>query len=263
MAECELYCNFRKCRKVLEYVGYMTSCSHAFCSEHGLKILKGGDPNSLRCPACNTIMIEGTDIVKTNLNPTEKYKSMILAGMKPDDALEICIRSIRFWTFQNAQELERSKHVTEHLRTRIGFLQTEFQNCERQKKHYEEQMKQVQTVLQKQKVELLEKNRMIQKLQIDLDNEKRMKRTLQNQQQSFRYDSPMHIQRSQHNLSPQDDMHHNIEDAQPFLSQHAMHIDNHRRMNDFVQVAQNNQKPFNLFDPEVGFRNNDGGNNLF
>ncbi|GFQ87906.1 e3 ubiquitin-protein ligase CCNB1IP1 [Trichonephila clavata] len=52
------------------------------------------------CPACDTALSGKYDIVKVDLNPNEQYKSMVLAGQRPEVIFEICSRAISFWTYQ-------------------------------------------------------------------------------------------------------------------------------------------------------------------
>lgn len=44
------------------------------------------------------------DIVHTSLNPSQSFKSTILAGMDPMTIHDICGRALGFWTYQVAQE---------------------------------------------------------------------------------------------------------------------------------------------------------------
>lgn len=39
-----------------------------------------------------------------DVNPSEEYKSMVLAGHRPDIIVEVCSRAISFWNFQMQQE---------------------------------------------------------------------------------------------------------------------------------------------------------------
>ncbi|WAR09315.1 CIP1-like protein, partial [Mya arenaria] len=72
----DLICNYRKCRKRLTDIAYVTACSRQ--TNLSLKF----------------------EIVRNNLQPSEQYKSMILAGLKPDVINEICSRAIAFWMYQ-------------------------------------------------------------------------------------------------------------------------------------------------------------------
>jgi E3 ubiquitin-protein ligase CCNP1IP1 len=45
------------------------------------------------------------DVVVTNLNPTEDYKTSVLSGLRPFVIMEIAGRALSFWAYQAAQEM--------------------------------------------------------------------------------------------------------------------------------------------------------------
>ncbi|KAF0989595.1 hypothetical protein HZS_4905 [Henneguya salminicola] len=96
----ELVCNFKKCRKPLRGISWVTSCSHIFCDEDGTREFG----KAFICPACDTNLSGKLDIVRTDLTPTEQYKSMVLAGHKPENIMEISSRALAFWSYQMHQE---------------------------------------------------------------------------------------------------------------------------------------------------------------
>ncbi|KAL2078984.1 hypothetical protein ACEWY4_024728 [Coilia grayii] len=103
MALCEdtLFCNFPKCRAKLSGFAWVTACSHAFCDQHG----SGEFSRSPAiCPACSSALSGKLDIVRTELSPSEEYKAMVLAGLRPETVLDICARALAFWTYQVHQE---------------------------------------------------------------------------------------------------------------------------------------------------------------
>ncbi|XP_057317494.1 E3 ubiquitin-protein ligase CCNB1IP1-like [Hydractinia symbiolongicarpus] len=100
MVDNDLVCNFKKCRKRLVNIAWVTSCSHTFCDEDGTREFS----KSFVCPACDTNLNGKHDIVRHELQPNEQYKSMILAGLKPEIIMEIASRAIAFWTYQAQQE---------------------------------------------------------------------------------------------------------------------------------------------------------------
>ncbi|KFD56671.1 hypothetical protein M514_02347, partial [Trichuris suis] len=80
----ELICNFRHCRRRIEGHAWVTSCSHIFCDHDGqLEFSK-----KLACPACDAGLPGKFDIFRINMNPTEQFKSMVLAGQKPETIFE-------------------------------------------------------------------------------------------------------------------------------------------------------------------------------
>ncbi|XP_071374415.1 E3 ubiquitin-protein ligase CCNB1IP1 [Centroberyx affinis] len=96
-----LLCNFPKCRAKLSGFAWVTACSHAFCDQHG----SGEFSRSPAiCPACSSALSGKLDIVRTELAPSEEYKAMVLAGLRPDIVLDISSRALAFWSYQTHQE---------------------------------------------------------------------------------------------------------------------------------------------------------------
>ncbi|KAI0222946.1 E3 ubiquitin-protein ligase CCNB1IP1 [Lamellibrachia satsuma] len=98
--DCDLVCNFRKCRKRLNTNAWVTSCSHIFCDDDGSREFN----KSYTCPACETSLSGTYDIIRIDLQQSEKYKTMVLAGQKPETVIEIASRALAFWTYQIHQE---------------------------------------------------------------------------------------------------------------------------------------------------------------
>ncbi|XP_077865951.1 E3 ubiquitin-protein ligase CCNB1IP1-like, partial [Saccoglossus kowalevskii] len=92
----DLVCNFKKCRKRLSAFAWVTSCSHIFCDEDGSREFN----KTYSCPACETSLSGKFDIVRIDLNPIEQYKSMVLAGQRPEVVMEIASRALAFWSYQ-------------------------------------------------------------------------------------------------------------------------------------------------------------------
>ncbi|XP_019951074.1 E3 ubiquitin-protein ligase CCNB1IP1 [Paralichthys olivaceus] len=96
-----LLCNFPKCRTKLSGFAWVTACSHVFCEQHG----SGEFSRSpVSCPACSSALSGKLDIVRTELSPSEEYKAMVLAGLRPDIVLDISSRALAFWSYQVHQE---------------------------------------------------------------------------------------------------------------------------------------------------------------
>ncbi|XP_069025934.1 E3 ubiquitin-protein ligase CCNB1IP1 [Embiotoca jacksoni] len=96
-----LLCNFPKCRIKLSGFAWVTACSHVFCDQHG----SGEFSRSPAiCPACSSALSGKLDIVRTELSPSEEYKAMVLAGLRPDVVLDISARALSFWSYQVHQE---------------------------------------------------------------------------------------------------------------------------------------------------------------
>ncbi|XP_028331101.1 E3 ubiquitin-protein ligase CCNB1IP1 isoform X2 [Gouania willdenowi] len=103
MSVCDdaLLCNFPKCRTKLSGFAWVTACSHVFCDQHG----SGEFSRSPAiCPACSSALSGKLDIVRTELSPSEEYKGMVLAGLRPDIVLDISARALAFWCYQVHQE---------------------------------------------------------------------------------------------------------------------------------------------------------------
>ncbi|KAK2863062.1 hypothetical protein Q5P01_002595 [Channa striata] len=103
MSVCDdtLLCNFAKCRTKLSGFAWVTACSHVFCDQHG----SGEFSRSPAiCPACSSALSGKLDIVRTELSPSEEYKAMVLAGLRPDIVLDISTRALAFWSYQVHQE---------------------------------------------------------------------------------------------------------------------------------------------------------------
>ncbi|XP_017291645.1 E3 ubiquitin-protein ligase CCNB1IP1 [Kryptolebias marmoratus] len=103
MSVCDdtLLCNYPKCRAKLSVFAWVTACSHVFCDQHG----SGEFSRSPAvCPACSSALSGKLDIVRSELSPSEEYKAMVLAGLRPDVVLDISARALAFWSYQVHQE---------------------------------------------------------------------------------------------------------------------------------------------------------------
>lgn len=74
MSELNLVCNYKKCRVVLNTFAWVTSCSHVFCDDDGSRTFN----QEKKCPCCNEVLNRQWDIVHTNLNPNESFKSVCI-----------------------------------------------------------------------------------------------------------------------------------------------------------------------------------------
>ena len=45
------------------------------------------------------------DVVVTNLNPSEDYKTSVLSGLSPNVIMECAGRALSFWAYQTTQEM--------------------------------------------------------------------------------------------------------------------------------------------------------------
>ena len=64
------------------------------------------------------------DVVSTQLNPTEDYKTSVLSGLNPSIIMECAGRGLAFWTYQSTQEMYVPIAGSEiHLLTRDSIYQ--------------------------------------------------------------------------------------------------------------------------------------------
>lgn len=145
MANCDLYCNFKRCRKVLTSTIWVTSCSHVFCEDHGFP----GTEQERKCPACNVDLSKDFDIIRSTMNPTEEFKSvsigislfwmelheyltwklfqMILAGLRPEIVIEMTSRAFSFWSYQMSQERNYLQLMMKHWKDRCVEFESAYQ----------------------------------------------------------------------------------------------------------------------------------------
>ncbi|XP_070543928.1 E3 ubiquitin-protein ligase CCNB1IP1-like isoform X2 [Ptychodera flava] len=172
----DLMCNYKKCRKHLSTFSWVTSCSHVFCDEDGTREFN----KSYSCPACETSLSGKFDIVRIDMNPSEQYKSMVLAGQRPEVIMEIASRALAFWAYQNHQERtyqeymanknkERNTQLEQYYEQILSRAQAEVKALKGQiaalKKELETSKKRHGEISEK----LMEKHRQHQKLQTMYD----------------------------------------------------------------------------------------------
>jgi len=123
--EFTLRCNTLKCRKEIANRAVVTTCryarrtphsgvpsltfsSHVFCIDCANQLqLAAGQRDNRRpiCPACDAHLPNPDDIIITNLNPTEDYKTSVLSGLSPNVIMECASRALAFWAYQATQEM--------------------------------------------------------------------------------------------------------------------------------------------------------------
>lgn len=180
----DMICNFRKCRKSLTNEAWVTTCSHAFCIEHGKREFKRNSDNAMTCPACGSELRDKFDVIQADLKPGETFKSIVLAGMKPDTIMEIAMKAMSFWSYQVEQETLYQESMSKHSREKLQCME-EINNLNLQKlkaeletwkrkiaslqAEYNKKRKQTEEL----KACLEDKSRKIQKLTFQLDAQKR------------------------------------------------------------------------------------------
>lgn len=180
----EIVCNFRKCRKSLLSQAWVTTCSHAFCVEHGKREFKRTAENSLTCPACGAELRDKFDVIQADLKPNETFKSIVLAGMRPDTIMDIAMRAMSFWAYQVEQETLYQESVAKHAREKLQCmeeintlnlqkLKAELETCKRKINSLQSECSKRSKQAEDMKARLEEKSRKIQKLTFQLDAQKR------------------------------------------------------------------------------------------
>lgn len=196
-----MVCNFRKCRKSLSNQAWVTTCSHAFCIEHGKREFKRNSDNLLTCPACGNELRDKFDVIQADLHPSETFKSIVLAGMKPDTIMDIAMRAMSFWSYQVEQETMYQETLANHTKEKLQCLEeihtlnlqkvkAELETCKRKiasmQTEYNKKRKQVDEL----SANLEEKSRKIQKLTFQLDAQKR--KTIHEPEELKRTNSKIH-----------------------------------------------------------------------
>ncbi|KAI9472223.1 MAG: hypothetical protein EXX96DRAFT_653367 [Benjaminiella poitrasii] len=248
MAEVDIHCNVMKCRKslTLEAQACVTSCSHIFCVDCSNSLFS----KALVCPACNVALSEkyvvntyidlsvhahtpthiihtfklfSDDIILTQLNPTEEYKSSVLAGLKPDIILDIGMRAIAFYEYQTSQEILYRSMVQKAIENKYHHLKDKFEMTTRDLNHLVNVEKKKQIALMKdfemEKLKsqqmlgkLEEKTRQFQKLQAMYEKLKRKAMTSNmheafmnppNQQNLVTYQTAHPVLRIDHKIQPE------------------------------------------------------------
>lgn len=168
-----LLCNFPKCRTKLSGFAWVTACSHIFCDQHGNGELSR---SPVTCPACSSALSGKMDIVRTELSPSEEYKALVLAGLRPDIVLDISARALTFWSYQvhhermyqeyslsraEAQLKQMDKILTQQNQSReleLSAMRGEVASLKRVMEEYKRKYSEVSE-------KLMERNRQYQKLQ--------------------------------------------------------------------------------------------------
>ncbi|KAE9371736.1 hypothetical protein N431DRAFT_410726 [Stipitochalara longipes BDJ] len=122
-----LRCNVLKCRKELNDHAVVTTCSHVFCIDCANRCQLSGQREGQRpsCPACRVSLTNPDDVVITNLNPTEDYKTSVLSGLHPNIIMECAGRALSFWAYQSTQEITYHEYLAKNLTDKYASLNTQ------------------------------------------------------------------------------------------------------------------------------------------
>lgn len=180
----DMVCNFRKCRRSLNSQAWVTTCSHAFCIEHGKREFKRNSENSMTCPACGSELRDKFDVIQADLKPNETFKSIVLAGLKPDTIMDIAMRAMSFWSYQVEQETLYQESLAKHAREKLQCLEeintlnlqklnAELETCKRKVVSLQTEYNKKRKQAEEMSAQLEDKTRKIQKLTFQLDAQKR------------------------------------------------------------------------------------------
>ncbi|KOS20688.1 NEDD8-activating enzyme E1 regulatory subunit [Escovopsis weberi] len=101
--------------------------THIFCldcaSRNGLASSETAS-RRITCPLCEAQLVNARDVVVTNLNPTEDFKTSVLGGLSPGIVMECARRALNFWGFQTTQNLFYQQHLQKGLTERYVALGT-------------------------------------------------------------------------------------------------------------------------------------------
>ncbi|KAG0765943.1 hypothetical protein G6F57_004241 [Rhizopus arrhizus] len=141
--------------------------------------------------AIQPYQIGNGDIVLSQLNPTERYKSSVLAGLKPEVILDISGRAIAFYEYQLSQELCFKSILQSNIEQKYNTLKEQFNMMNRDLNHIikaslrekELEKKKCQQIA----LQLEEKTKQFQKLQSMYEKLKRkaIVPNIQQQQQNY------------------------------------------------------------------------------
>ncbi|PQE16303.1 e3 ubiquitin- ligase ccnb1ip1 protein [Rutstroemia sp. NJR-2017a WRK4] len=65
------------------------------------------------------------DVVITNLNPSEDYKTSVLSGLSPNVVIECAGRALSFWAYQTTQEIVYQEYLAKSLTDKYATLNTQ------------------------------------------------------------------------------------------------------------------------------------------
>ncbi|KAF4633541.1 hypothetical protein G7Y89_g4578 [Cudoniella acicularis] len=174
--EFTLRCNNLKCRKEVSGHAVVTTCSHVFCIDCSNRYQLSGcrEGLSMVCPACDNQLRNPDDIVVTNLNPTEDYKTSVLSGLSPNIIMECAGRALNWWAYQTTQEIIYQGCMSKNLQEKYSTLNM-----------------QMDKIINDANAEISNLRNKLSSMQIDQDNLRRKNEEIT---QAFREKSRKHLQ---------------------------------------------------------------------
>ncbi|KAF2226974.1 hypothetical protein BDZ85DRAFT_212309 [Elsinoe ampelina] len=124
-----LRCNNLSCRRELNEVAIVTTCSHIFCEpcagDTGLITARLGTRN---CPACQTQLNQPDDAMRSSMNPSEDYKTSVLSGLSPTIVMDCASKAMSFFNYQAVQEIMYQRAMTDQIASKLNRLGKEAQH---------------------------------------------------------------------------------------------------------------------------------------
>ncbi|CZR63206.1 related to lactose regulatory protein [Phialocephala subalpina] len=101
--------------------------SHVFCIDCSNQCQLSGQQHGQHrsCPACEAPLPNPDDVVITNLNPTEDYKTSVLSGLSPHIIMECSGRALGFWAYQTTTEIVYQEYLAKNLGDKFSTLSTQ------------------------------------------------------------------------------------------------------------------------------------------
>ncbi|VDM19557.1 unnamed protein product [Hydatigera taeniaeformis] len=173
-------CNYRKCRQPLVETAIVTICQHIFCLSHGPSLEAG--QHRTNCPACNSSLDRNAnDFIEVDLQPSDRFKSLILAGQSPDIILDITKRAITFFVLQQslgsqfleyvaAKSIEKTRSIEKELKSLMLKMKEENSVYEHMKKALTQECEELRSKLIASDQKLSHLERECQKLRISARN---------------------------------------------------------------------------------------------
>lgn len=147
------------CWREIEGRGIATTCGHVFCVEDAGKILS----SEATCPICEHLLSK-SQMKAVDLNPSDEWISMAMAGIPPHHIMKSAFKGIAFWIGQKDAEAHLTLKKAMQLRQRHEQMQAKFmEKLEQVHTAYQKAMKRVQSLeqeldnLSKDKAELQDK----------------------------------------------------------------------------------------------------------
>ncbi|RDL29719.1 Cyclin [Venustampulla echinocandica] len=91
-------------------------------SSHNLQLSGAREGLCPVCPACDGQLKNPDDVVVTNLNPTEDYKTSVLSGLNPNIIMECAGRALSWWAYQATQEIIYQEYLAKNLSEKYSAL---------------------------------------------------------------------------------------------------------------------------------------------